>query len=360
VTDFHALFGRAPSVTESAPGRVNLIGEHTDYNGGFVLPVPLPQRTVVELAPRADRTVRAWSAATSERLEYVAGAETAGRGWLDYVQGITATLTGAGHALAGFDLRITSDLPIGAGVSSSAALEIALLRALRAAFDLPLDDLALALVAQGAENAFVGARTGVMDPMAASLGVPGTALFIDTLSLAHESVPLPDGVELVVVESGVSHAHAGGEYNVRREECEEACRLVGVPHLRALAPSDLSRLSLREPLGRRVRHVVTENARVLAAVEALRTGDGGTLGTLLAASHASLRDDYAVSTPDVDTLVEIAQADTDVLGARLTGGGFGGAVVILARATWGSAVAARVARAYAARTRRRPTVLLPT
>jgi galactokinase len=358
VSDFHALFGRAPSVTASAPGRVNLIGEHTDYNGGFVLPVPLPQRTVVELAPRADRAVRAWSAAAPERLEYIAGAEAPGRGWLDYVQGVTAALAGARHPLSGFDFRITSDVPIGAGLSSSAALEVAVLRALRDAFGLPLDDLALALVAQRAENEFVGARTGVMDQMAASLGEPGKALFVDTLTLAHESLPLPPGVELVVVDSGVSHAHASGQYNVRRGECEAACRLLGVPNLRAVA--DLSHRQLREPLARRVRHVVTENARVLAAVEALRAGDAHTLGALLAASHASMRDDYEVSTPEVDALVEIAQADADVLGARLTGGGFGGAVVILARAATGSAVAARVARAYTDRTRRRPTVILPT
>ena len=355
--DFRALFGRAPLVTASAPGRVNLIGEHTDYNGGFVLPVPLPQRTVVELAPRPDRVVRAWSSAAPVRLEYVAGAERPGRGWLDYVQGITAALAGGGHLLPGFDLRVTSDLPIGAGVSSSAALEVALLRALRDALGLPIDDVALALVAQRAENEFVGARTGVMDQMAASLGEPGKALFVDTLTLTHESLPLPADLELVVVDSGVSHAHAGGEYNERRVECEAACRLLDVPNLRAVA--DLAYRDLREPLARRVRHVVTENARVLAAVDALRAGDARTLGALLDASHASMRDDFEVSTPEVDALVEIAQADPDVLGARLTGGGFGGAVVILACAATGTAVAARVARAYADRTRRGPTVLLP-
>ena len=349
----------AETVTAFGPGRVNLIGEHTDYNGGFVLPVPLPQHTTAEVAPRADRTVRAWSAVPSEMLAYVVGTETAGRGWLDYVQGITTTLAADGCVLPGFDLRLTSDVPIGAGVSSSAALEIALLRALRSAFALGLDDVALARVAQRAENGFVGARTGIMDQMAASLGQPGTALFIDTLSLAHESMPLPDDVELVAVDSGVSHAHAGGEYNVRRDECERACGLLRVAHLRALAPGDLGAVVLPEPLGRRVRHVVTEDARVLAAVEALRAGDAPALGALLRASHASLRDDYAVSTPDVDTLVEIANADVDVFGARMTGGGFGGAVVMVARAASGRAVAARVAAAYAARTGRRPTILLP-
>jgi galactokinase len=359
VPDFTALFGRAPSVTESAPGRVNLIGEHTDYNGGFVLPVALPQRTVAEVAPRVDRTVRAWSAATPELREYIVGNETAARGWLDYVQGITATLVADGCVLSGFDLRLTSNVPIGAGVSSSAALEVALLRALRAAFALALDDVALARTAQRAENEFVGARTGIMDQMAASLGRPGTALFLDTLSLAYESVPLPAVIEPVVIDSGVSHAHAGGEYNARRADCERACRLLGVAHLRALAADDLGGVALPEPLGRRVRHVVTENARVLAAVEALRAGDGPALGALLRASHASLRDDYAVSTPDIDALVEIAHADRDVLGARMTGGGFGGAVVIIARTATGGAVAGRVAAAYAARTGRRPAILLP-
>ncbi|TMB50894.1 MAG: galactokinase, partial [Deltaproteobacteria bacterium] len=199
---FAALFGRSPSVTADAPGRVNLIGEHTDYNQGFVLPTPIPQRTVAELAPRADEQVRAASASLAGAVaEYALGAETPGRGWLDYVQGLTWALRADGALILGFDLRVASSVPIGAGLASSAALEVAVLRALRAAFRLPLDDVELALLGQRAENEFVGARVGVMDQMAASLGVEGRALLIDTRSLERRSVPLPAAAELLVIDS---------------------------------------------------------------------------------------------------------------------------------------------------------------
>ncbi len=237
---FAALFGRSPPVTADAPGRVNLIGEHTDYNQGFVLPMPIPQRTVAELAPRADEQVRAASASlTGEVEQYALGAETPGRGWLDYVQGLTWALRADGALILGFDLRVASSVPIGAGLASSGALEVAVLRALRAAFRLPLDDVELALLGQRAENEFVGARVGVMDQMAASLGVGGRALLIDTRSLEHRSVALPAGAELVVIDSGVAHRNRAGGYNARRAECERACALLGVRALRDLAAADL-------------------------------------------------------------------------------------------------------------------------
>jgi galactokinase len=361
---FAALFGRPPAVTATAPGRVNLIGEHTDYNGGFVLPTAIPQRTRVELAPRSDRRVRAFSAATAAGAsveEYTLGAERPGRGWLDYVQGLTWALAGRGHALGGFDVRITSEVPIGSGLASSASLEVSLLRALRTAFALALDDVQLALIGQQAENAFVGARVGVMDQLAASLADPTAALFLDTRRLVYERVPLPPGADLVVLHSGIAHSHARGEYNRRRAECEQASALLGVSCLCELGPADLLRLArLPALLAQRARHVITENARVLAAVAALRAGDWDTLGQLFYASHASLRDDYAVSIPEIDLLVELARADPAVYGARLTGGGFGGAVVLLARGGHGRAVALRLARTYAQRTGRRPTLLLPS
>src|SRR5439155_1699661 len=247
---FAALFGRSPPVTADAPGRVNLIGEHTDYNQGFVLPMPIPQRTVAELAPRADEQVRAASASlTGEVEQYALGAETPGRGWLDYVQGLTWALRSDGALILGFDLRVASSVPIGAGLASSGALEVAVLRALRAAFRLPLDDVELALLGQRAENEFVGARVGVMDQMAASLGAEGTALLVDTRSLAHRRVPLPAGAELVVIDSGVAHSNRAGGYNARRAECERACVLLGVAALRELGVDDLPRRAGRS--GRR-------------------------------------------------------------------------------------------------------------
>jgi galactokinase len=358
--DFGALFGRPAAVRADAPGRVNLIGEHTDYNGGLVLPIAIPQRTVVELAPSADATVRVASATVGETGEYEVGAEARRGGWLDYVQGVTAVLVAQGHLVGGFDARIASRVPIGAGVSSSAALEVALLRALRAAFALPLDDVALALAGQRAENEFVGARTGVMDQMAASLADTRAALFLDTRSLAVERVALPAGVELVVIDSGVSHGHAAGAYNRRREECERASALLGVALLRDVEASELAALAaLPEPLGRRARHVVTENARVRGTVEALRSGDLAALGALLHASHESLRTDFEVSAPELDLLVSLAHGEAGVHGARLTGGGFGGAVLMLVEAGQGVALARRIASRYARASGRRPTLLVP-
>lgn len=360
---FEALFGSPTGVVARAPGRVNLIGEHTDYNGGFVLPLAIPQQAEVELLPRHDQLVRAFSVDVGdggERREYVLGQETHGLGWLDYVQGITHVLRREGFPLRGFDLRISSDVPLGSGLSSSAALEVSLLRALRQAFSLDLDDVRLALLGQKAEADFVGAPVGVMDQMAASLADGQTALFLDTRTLRYERVPLPAGLDLIVINSGIAHRHSSGDYRVRRAECERAAALLGVGQLRDLSEADLPRaLALPEPLGRRVRHVVTENARVLAAVEALRTGALPRLGTLLDASHESQAKDYEVSIPEIDLLVQLAREQPEVYGARLTGGGFGGSVLAITQAGASAKVADRIAQAYASRVTARPTILVP-
>ena len=368
MTLFHDLFGRAPETTASAPGRVNLIGEHTDYNGGFVLPAAIPQRACVEIALRTDRTVRAASRDVDGPPEtYTLSAETPGRGWLDYVQGATRLLRSEGVDVPGFDLLVSSDVPLGSGLSSSAALLVALFRALRDALGVELGDVDVARLSQRVENEFVGARVGIMDQMASSLAGRDAALFLDTRSLAYRRIPLPaDRVELAVVNSGVRHSHAHGGYNQRRAECEDAAGRLGVGSLRELdetgtAPAEaLARLDvLPDVLRRRVRHVVTENARVVAAVAALDAGDVERLGALFAASHASMRDDYEVSVPEVDRLVALAQAEPGVVGARLTGGGFGGSIVAVCRAGAARAAAERVAAAYHAETGRMATVLVP-
>jgi galactokinase len=360
---FEALFGRPPRVRVQAPGRVNLIGEHTDYNGGFVLPMAIPQQTQVVLAPREDSTVRAFSAnlgPDKRQGEYTLGEEKVGRGWIDYIQGVTWVLRREGLELKGFDLWLRSDVPAGSGLSSSAALEVALMRGLREAFGLKLDDVRLALLGQKVENDFVGAPVGVMDQMASSLASGGAALFLDTRTLQYERVPLPPGIDLIVINSGVTHALVGGDYRTRRAECERAAQQLGVPQLRDLPEDQLPRaMALPDPLGRRVRHVVTENARVLATVKALRSGDLAALGPLLYASHASQRDDYEVSVPEIDLLVDLARGEPDVLGARLTGGGFGGSVVMLAKAGKGADIAARICRTYTERSSRPGTVLVP-
>ena len=296
----------------------------------------------------------------SDVLEYPLGAETPGRGWLDYVQGVTRLLREAQQPIGGFEARISSTVPIGSGLSSSAALEISLMRALEAAFGLRLDPIQRALIGRRTENEFVGAQTGIMDQMAVSLCEPGVALFLDTRSLEYQQVPLPRQADLVVINSGVAHNHSRGDYNTRRGECEQACRLLGVAQLRDLAASDLDRVNaLPEPLDRRARHVVTEDDRVLAAVEAMRQGDPARLGELFYQSHASMRDDYVVSVPEIDLMVELARHDRDVYGARLTGGGFGGSVVMLTRLGSGRVIAERIAAEYARRSGQRPSVLVP-
>ena len=348
---FSDLFGREPQIRTDAPGRVNLIGEHTDYSGGFVLPLAIPQRTRIELAVREEGAlVRAWSANVERDggiHEYRVGAEKPVHGWLDYVQGVTQAIQRAGHELSGFDVRIESDVPLGSGLSSSAALEVSLLRALREAFQLQMDDVEIAQLGQKAENDFVGAPVGIMDQMAASLADETTALFLDTRSLQYEKVPLPAESELVVINSGISHSHAGGEYRVRRKECEQAAELLGVPQLRDLNNMDLWRLaSLPDPLDRRARHVITENARVRSAVSAMKDRDLPRLGKLLYASHESLKNDYEVSTPEIDRLVELAREEPDVYGARITGGGFGGSIVVLARHGTGREIGERIVAKY--------------
>ena len=361
---FADLFGRPPELTAEAPGRVNLIGEHTDYSEGYVLPAAIPRRTTVEVAPRDDRRVcvasLALDPAAAARAEYQLDGERRAGTWLDYVQGVTSVLAAAGHGgrLGGVDVRITSTVPLGAGLSSSASLEVAVLRALRALFALPIDDVALALLGQRVETEFVGAPVGVMDQMAASLADSGSALFLDTRSLAHEKVPLPAAADLVVINSGVTHSHATGAYRTRRAECESAAAALAVRVLRDAGLDDLPRIArLPAPLDRRARHVVTENARVLDAVAALRAGDLAALGALLAAGHASLRDDFEVSVAEIDLLVELAAQTPGVLGARLTGGGFGGSIVVLAQRERAQAAGEAIAAAYAAETGKRASVL---
>jgi galactokinase len=347
--------------TASAPGRVNLIGEHTDYNAGFVLPIATPQQTTVTVGRRDDGMVTARSAniagdAALARFEL--GEEQQRGGWIDYVQGVTAALRASRHAIGGFDAQIASDVPLGAGLSSSASLEIALVRAIAALFGLTIDPIDAARIGHAAETDFVGVPVGMMDQMAASLASPDAALFLDTRSLTYEQVRLPAGAELVVIDSGIKHEHAGGEYRTRRAECTAAARLLGVEALRDADLADLALTPLPAPLDQRARHVVTENARVLRMREALRAADLAEAGALMIASHASMRDDFEVSIPPIDALVDAACRERDVFGARLTGGGFGGCIVALARRGCGARAGDAVVAAYA-RSGGHGTLLIP-
>jgi galactokinase len=359
---FDILFGRPAEIEQSAPGRVNLIGEHTDYNDGFVMPIAIPQRTIVRLAARDDREVRAWSAnVTGADQEQAFGLdmERPRAAWIDYVQGVTSVLAREGLRLGGFDLEVQSDVPLGAGLSSSASLEVALLRALNHRFELGLDALAIARLAHRAETEFVGVPVGTMDQMAASLASTEAALFIDTRTLAFERVPIPTLVELLVVDSGIKHEHAGGEYRTRRAECEAAAKALGVPSLRDADADLLASITLAAPLDRRARHVVTENERVVEMRTALERDNMPAAGALMNASHRSMRTDFEVSTPEVDLLVTLAQNSDGVVGARLTGGGFGGCVVALVARGRAAEVGLNVARAYEQQSGVHATVLIP-
>jgi galactokinase len=367
---FIQIYGNSPTVLASAAGRVNLMGEHTDYNGGFVLPTTIPQNTQIALRPRDDLRVRAYSthwAARDGLREYSLGEEQRNGTWLDYIQGVTKTLEKEGFKIEGFDASIHSTVPLGAGLSSSAALEVSLLRALRESFHLALNDLDIARMSQRVENDFVGARVGIMDPMASSLGTPGSALFVDTLTLEYRNVHLPTQMDLLVIHSGITHQnvdqHSANSYNTRRCECEEACRLLGIKELRELRElrqSDLSQIKeLPDLLARRVRHVVTENERVFAALEALESAELKTLGQIFNESHASMRADYEVSLPEIDFLVELAYSEPTIYGARLTGGGFGGSIVALAEHNTGRAAAEKIIGSYLEHTGIHASLLVP-
>lgn len=338
---FATAFGRAPEAVGRAPGRVNLLGEHTDYNDGYVLPTAVPLHTEVALARRDDGRVTVVSETLGEHDGFSLGHEPRRGGFIDYVAGVTRALREHDQAIEGFDALVRSSVPVGSGLSSSAALAVALLRALRGRYGLPLDDVALAKLAHWGETRHVGVPVGMLDPMACSLADERSALFLDVRSLAHQRVPLPSTAELVVVDSGVAHRHAEGGYRTRRAECERAAELLGVASLRDATVEGVE--TLPEPYAARARHVLGENERVLMGVEALRAGDAERFGDLFWASHASLRDDFEVSVPEVDAIVERARALPEILGARITGGGFGGAVVALARRGRGRAAALVIA-----------------
>jgi len=340
ITEFRRLFGSEPALCR-APGRVNLIGEHTDYNDGFVLPAALQLSTVVAYARRDDRTLNAHSLMMGETATFDLDQPRPRprRQWSDYVHGVALVLEAGGHRLAGADLLIDSDVPRGAGLSSSAALEVAAGYALMTAAGHAIDLTALALACQRAENEFVGMRCGIMDQLIACRGAAGHALLIDCRSLAGELVPIDAGVRLVICNTMVHHQHAAGEYNARRRDCEEGVRrlsavLPGITALRDVSIDDLDRhrALLTPVIYRRCRHVVTENDRTLRAAAALAAGDLAAVGQLMAQSHVSMRDDFEISCREVDIMVELNAAAKGVYGARMTGGGFGGSTVSLVAA----------------------------
>ncbi len=356
-TKFSEVFGGASPRVTFAPGRVNLIGEHTDYNDGFVLPMAISRGVAVAFRPRTDRLIRAHStsfgATTTMALDDLDS--TSRRDWAAYIAGVAWALKAEGRDVPGLDLCVAADLPIGAGLSSSAAIEVAVARAFAAAGGWAFDPVQTARLCQRAENEFVGVQCGVMDQFASAVSEEGCALLLDCRSLHHEPVPIPDSGVVVVMDTGVRRKLTSGAYNERRNACEAAVIAIKTvePGIRALRGVDAALLErargqMSDIVFRRASHVVAENLRPVLMADALRLGDLAAAGVLMDDSHASLRDLYEVSCPELDLLAGIARDQDACFGARMTGAGFGGCAVALVDRGGSEAFAAEVIARYGA------------
>ncbi|WP_329471220.1 galactokinase [Streptomyces sp. NBC_01723] len=354
---FRELYGAEPQGVWAAPGRVNLIGEHTDYNDGFVMPFALPHTAVAAVSRRDDGILRLHSAdVPGDPVELrVADLDPGSdKSWTAYPSGVVWALREAGHELTGADVHLASTVPSGAGLSSSAALEVVVALALNDLYALGLRGWQLARLCQRAENVYVGAPVGIMDQTASACCEAGHALFLDTRDLSQRQIPFDlaaEGMRLLVVDTQVKHSHSEGEYGKRRAGCEKGAALLGVDALRDVPHADLDaaleRLGDEEEVRRLVRHVVTEDERVERVVSLLESGDTRAIGPVLVEGHVSLRDDFRISCPELDLVVDTALA-SGALGARMTGGGFGGSAIVLAEATDVDAITKAVEEAFAA------------
>ncbi|MFV9672792.1 MAG: galactokinase [Acidimicrobiia bacterium] len=347
---FRDHFGVDPEFVVRTPGRVNLIGEHTDYNDGFVLPMAIDRSVWIALRTRNDRIVRIVSSGHPETEFDLDGLVPGIDGWAEYVKGVAWSIGSAG--LSGWDGAVASDIPIGAGLSSSAALEIAATLIFATVSGEKWDPIASALAAQHAENEWVGVSCGIMDQLIVATACEGHATLIDCRTLELAPVPLPDDVAIVILDTGTRRQLVDSEYDERRRACERAAEAASVPALRDLSVADLGALSdlVDEVTFRRARHIVTENDRTIEAASALGSGDTARFGQLMAASHRSLRDDFQVSSEALDLMVEIASGVDGCLGARMTGAGFGGCAVALVAASGAAAFVNEVVESYASAT----------
>jgi len=328
---FERCFGTEPTIVVRSPGRVNIIGDHTDYNEGFVLPMAIDKAVWIAVAPRRDETVRVYASRLDEWDRFLVRSPLCHEGWRAYIQGVAHELTSEGHCLSGWDGAIVSDLPIGAGLSSSAALEMAAARCFSEVSGVQWDPVAMALISQRAENDWVGVQCGIMDQLASGTGEAGHAMLIDCRSLASRPVRIPDGVSLNILDTGTRRDLVDSEYNERKASCETACTVLKVHALRDvdLGGLESAREQMDDTTFRCARHVIRENDAVLRVAEAFERGDAATAGELMNRSHESLRSDFEVSTPALDAMVAAATSTTGCYGARMTGAGFGGAVVAL-------------------------------
>jgi galactokinase len=361
---FSEKFGGTPRVFR-APGRVNLIGEHTDYNDGFALPAAIDRYTWVAIGPRNDAALNVFSENLQQATEINLHEKNpvAKNHWQDYVQGVAAMLQASGIELRGANLLIRSNVPSGSGLSSSAALEVSVGKALIANANREIRPLELAKLCQRAENEFVGARCGIMDQFAACFARAGHAILLDCRSLEGAALPLPANISMVICNTMVKHEHSGGEYNARRAQCEEGVQLLKKWNPRVNALRDVSlgemeahRSDLPEVIYRRCRHVISENVRVLDAVKALRENNLTAIGSLMAESHRSLRDDFEVSCRELDVMVDLARKCEGIVGARMTGGGFGGCTINLVETAQVEAFGESMSASYKKTTGKTPEI----
>jgi len=347
--EFERRFGEKPAFVVRAPGRVNLIGEHTDYNDGFVLPMAIDRAVWIALRPRFDRLVSLHSLDFDQDGQFdLDSLEKSGSGWVEYVKGVAWAMEEARHNLRGWEGVMAGDVPIGAGLSSSAATELATARAFASVSGLEWDPAAMAKLGQKAENQWIGVNSGIMDQLISAAGAADHAILIDCRSLDTQAIPLPPNTAVVVMDTATRRELAESAYNERRAQCEAAAAFFGVKALRDVEPMELTSMLdlLEEVIGKRARHIVTENARTLQAAEAMRGNDPVRLGQLMYESHVSLRDDFEVSSEALNTFVECARKLPGCYGARMTGGGFGGCAVALVRADDAPSFAIGVAVAY--------------
>ncbi len=361
IEKFHTRFKRMPRFLVRAPGRVNLIGEHTDYNDGFVMPMAIDRYVWIAMTPRLDTMVQAYSADFDQMaILDIEAIEPKEPGWAEYLKGVAWSLRVAGYSLCGWDGIIAGDIPINAGLSSSAALEMALMRAFSASSDLEWEPDVMARIGQRAENEWVGVRCGIMDQMISAGGKAGCALLIDCRSLETRRVPIPSNCSVVVLDTATRRGLVDSAYNERRAQCEKAAHIFGVRALRdvPLEAVAMQPDSLDDLIWRRARHVISENARTLAAADLMVKQDAGGLGKLLYSSHISLRDDFEVSSYELDSIVDCAMEQEGCYGARMTGAGFGGCAIAITKPGMESVFAVRVSECYENKTGNEPAIYI--
>lgn len=359
IEEFQRRYGEAPTLVIRAPGRVNLIGEHTDYNDGFVMPLAIDRAAWIAARPRNDSYVTLYSLDFEQMAEFsleeIVKRENL---WVEYIQGVAWALQESGFALQGWDGVLVGDVPIGAGLSSSAAVELAAARTFCAVAGIEWDAPEMAKLCQRVENQWIGVNSGIMDQMISATGVADHAVLIDCRWLNLEAVPLPPGTAVIVMDTATRRELVTSAYNERRQQCETAAKFFNVPALRDVTLVQLEAVKdlLDDLVYRRARHVVSENERTLAAAKAMRSGDAVLLGQLMDESHASLRDDFEVTNDALNIIVECAREHEACIGARMTGGGFGGCAVALVRADAAADFAAKVAASYLERSGNQPAI----